>query len=368
MGDCEYFPLIDLSSYLNDRKNAVDDCKMVADLLHQYGFLCVRDPRVNDQYNEEFLDMLEKYYEQSDQIKSKDIRKEVFYQVGLTPTRTERARNYCQFVENLDQTEKPLTICPPGRFHISSRQDVDCIGLFVDFDSKVRFFWRIGDVPCQTDFPQLHADPVIPENFPQWRRVMNNWGNLLLETAITVSEMCACGLDLPIDTFRSKMNYGPHLLAPTGSDLSRFGQVGTVLAAFHCDINFLTVHGRSRFAGLFIWTRQGQRSIVNVPRGCLLLQAGKQFEYLTGGHVLAGFHEVVVSEQTVETIDQALKAGRSLCRVSSTMFTHIASDQILEPLQPFRNAQTLKIYPPIQAGAQLLAELKAVNIITSDLL
>ena len=28
------------------------------------------------------------------------------------------------------------------------------------------------------------------------------------------------------------------------------------------------------------------------------LQAGKQLEYLTGGHVQAGFHEVVVTEQT----------------------------------------------------------------------
>lgn len=31
---------------------------------------------------------------------------------------------------------------------------------------------------------------------------------------------------------------------------------------------------------------------VSVPDGCLLVQAGKQLERLTGGHVLAGFHEV----------------------------------------------------------------------------
>lgn len=31
---------------------------------------------------------------------------------------------------------------------------------------------------------------------------------------------------------------------------------------------------------------------VAVPDGCLLVQAGKQLERLTGGHVLAGFHEV----------------------------------------------------------------------------
>jgi hypothetical protein len=31
---------------------------------------------------------------------------------------------------------------------------------------------------------------------------------------------------------------------------------------------------------------------VTVPDGCLLVQAGKQIEHLTGGHVMAGFHEV----------------------------------------------------------------------------
>ena len=31
---------------------------------------------------------------------------------------------------------------------------------------------------------------------------------------------------------------------------------------------------------------------VAIPRGCLLVQAGKQLEWLTAGHVRAGMHEV----------------------------------------------------------------------------
>ncbi|CAF4024577.1 unnamed protein product [Rotaria sp. Silwood2] len=208
----------------------------------------------------------------------------------------------------------------------------------------------------------MHADPVLPYNFPEWKIVMDSWGNLMLATVITVAEMCARGLGLPTDTFTSLMKYGPHLLAPTGSDLARFGKLGTVLASFHSDINFLTIHGRARFPGLFVWTREGKRSAVKVPQGCLLLQAGKQFERLTGGQVLAGFHEVIVSEQTKEAIDEASKVGRSLWRVSSTMFAHIASDHILHPLKPFVTPETMKKYPPIKAGAQVLAELAAINI------
>ena len=31
---------------------------------------------------------------------------------------------------------------------------------------------------------------------------------------------------------------------------------------------------------------------MRIPDGCLLIQAGKQMEWLTGGAVKAGFHEV----------------------------------------------------------------------------
>jgi hypothetical protein len=39
------------------------------------------------------------------------------------------------------------------------------------------------------------------------------------------------------------------------------------------DLNWMTIHGKSRFPGLFIWLRDGRRVPVAVPDGCLLLQA-----------------------------------------------------------------------------------------------
>ena len=53
-----------------------------------------------------------------------------------------------------------------------------------------------------------------------------------------------------------------------------------------------TLHGKSRFPGLYVWLRDGRRVAVRVPDGCLFLQAGRQLEWLTGGHVVAGMHEV----------------------------------------------------------------------------
>jgi isopenicillin N synthase-like dioxygenase len=158
------------------------------------------------------------------------------------------------------------------------------------------------------------------------------------------------------------MRFGAHLLAPTGSDFVKYGAEGTVLAGYHYDLNFLTVHGKARFPGLFVWTRDGRRLGVAIPEGCLLVQAAKQFEHLTAGHVLAGFHEVVVSKPTVAAIEAARAAGRSLWRASSTLFAHIASDEVLEPLGAFAALPAAAAYPRMLCGDHVNAELAAINL------
>jgi hypothetical protein len=48
---------------------------------------------------------------------------------------------------------------------------------------------------------------------------MNKWGTKLYEAVLTVSEMSALGMGLYKNTFTDCLEMGPHLLAPTGSDL-----------------------------------------------------------------------------------------------------------------------------------------------------
>jgi hypothetical protein len=69
--------------------------------------------------------------------------------------------------------------------------------------------------------------------------------------------------------------------------------------------------------------------------------------------VIAGFHEVVVSKATTQVIAERRAAGKSLWRISSTLFGHIQSDQILEPLGQFKNNDSLSKFPPILAGDQV---------------
>lgn len=130
----------------------------------------------------------------------------------------------------------------------------------------------------------------------------------------------------------------------------------------------MTIHGKSNFPGLHIWLRDGTRRTVVVPDGCLLLQAGQQFEYVTGGHVRAGMHEVVVTQKTVDSLNAKKQAAggelesKDYWRVSTTMFGTLCHDATLQPLGHFADLPTAKDYPPILGGDQVANALKAIGM------
>ncbi|KAJ9082530.1 hypothetical protein DSO57_1003690 [Entomophthora muscae] len=226
-------------------------------------------------------------------------------------------------------------------------------------------FGKMGKAPEKTSFADLNAAPVLPAAFPEWEAIMNSWGTRMHDAVTGISQMLAVGLGLPKNTFSDMAKYGPHLLAPTGSDLNDYGAIDTVLAGFHYDLNFLTIHGKSRFPGLNVWARNSSRKIgVKVPSGCLLVQAGKEAEWLTGGKILAGYHEVVVNNKTIEAMQTARNEGRSLWRVSSTFFMHIGSDVLLQPVVlPAENQEEAKAkYPPTLCGTYVQNELFHINL------
>lgn len=199
---------------------------------------------------------------------------------------------------------------------------------------------------------------------------MDLWGNMMIDACFTAGEMAAIGLGLEKDTFVSRMQGGPHLLSPTGSDLDKYG-VGTTFAGFHYDLNFLTIHGKSRFPGLFIWLRNMKKVAVKIPPGCLLLQAGSMFEHMTGGYVLSGYHEVIYTEATKEAADKARDenlngANRILWRVSSTLFSHLRYNVDISPLPEmkafYNEEEAREKYRPMTAHDKLMEELRAINL------
>ncbi|KAK4235598.1 hypothetical protein C8A03DRAFT_17678 [Achaetomium macrosporum] len=372
-------PVIDLDIFLHQPRDSAEvqaECAKAAKALITYGALVLHDSRVSEQDNDTFLDLLEDYFAQPEADLKKDERPELAYQIGVTLENTEKPKcavdEPClRVIERLAPSERPLDI--------SAHQP----------DPKCRFFWRMVEPPpYKTQFPGLNAENITPEAphiKERWGPVMNQWGTSMKNAVEGLTQMTAVGLGLPADTFKDAGRYGPHLLAPTASDLNKYGAKDTILAGFHTDLNFLTIHGRSRYPGLHIWARNtGKRIPVKIPPGnYLLVQAGKQLEYMTGGLIKAGYHEVVVNEKTVEVIAdrRARFPDRPLIRISSTFFWHLSSDYDLAPIPALaEQARRLRAeqfnlgrdegeelqYPPVKVGEQVSNELKHIALMASS--
>lgn len=83
-------PVVDLASYLaiagSPDPAAVDEqlrelCAMVSRSLRDTGALLVKDPRCSAEDNDRFLDMMEKYFERSNEFKRLQERPHLHYQV-----------------------------------------------------------------------------------------------------------------------------------------------------------------------------------------------------------------------------------------------------------------------------------------------
>lgn len=204
--------------------------------------------------------------------------------------------------------------------------------------------------PYETKFPGLNAPNIVPQASAireRWTPTMAKWGtsmkdayvsnflsaSIFVESLISESSLPQCSSFGPNVSCRTRAvqrriygcwsirvcpfilfnlysslnsHISPHILAPTASDLNLYGKKDTILAGFHTDLNFLTIHGRSRYPGLHIWARNsGKRIPVKLPPTgpYLLVQAGKQLEHLSGGLIKAGYHEVVVNDATIQVSD-----------------------------------------------------------------
>ena len=150
----------------------------MADSFHKYGILIVKDPRVNEQDNEEYIDLMEKYFKSTSEKfysgKSlADCKPEFNYQAGVTTEKVEKARNHYELVKDMLPEDKPLSKFPP------------------EYDAKWRFFWAIGERPSEVanDIPK-----VIPAEFPEWESLMDRWGGMMMKACMTAAEMAALGM------------------------------------------------------------------------------------------------------------------------------------------------------------------------------
>ena len=94
--------------------------------------------------------------------------------------------------------------------------------------------------------------------------------------------------------------------------------------------------------------------------GCLLLQAGKQLSWVTGGDIREGMHEVICSDATVQALERARAAGKSCWRVSSTVFAHASPSSVLKPIAG--NVEATEEFYPITVQDYVERELEMIKL------
>ena len=143
-------PIIDMDLYLSTATDsspsqaALEECKKVAECFHRFGILLIRDPRVNMKDNDDYIDLMEKYFANIGSSfyaneRVDDIKPEFHYQVGATPEYIEKAREHSEKLHALGLAEEDMPVSP----------------LVPVMDSKWRFMWKIGQRPdgASDDFP-----------------------------------------------------------------------------------------------------------------------------------------------------------------------------------------------------------------------
>jgi hypothetical protein len=131
-------------------------------------------------------------------------------------------------IASLDPSERPLDLAggnadPKCRFvHFPLPHSFSSYHFLL-----ASFFHRMGKTPPVTDFPSLRMENVTPRAFSStWANSMETWGTQIKSAVEGVSEMLAVGLGLPRETLVQAGEYGSHLLAPTSTDLKKYGKEG----------------------------------------------------------------------------------------------------------------------------------------------
>ena len=224
----------------------------------------------------------------------------------------------------------------------------------------------------RTEYPQICAENRWPEGDEDFKRLYLITGAAIHQVGLTLLEGCALAFGLPIDTFTSLIQGGPHVTRALhylplqaeqlNSDI-RWGEE-------HTDFNLLTLLPGGHFyhednspylpkerSGLYLRSRasqehpSGQRVKGTPPKGCMVAQVGQQLEILTGGRLLATPHEILPPQT----------AG--VHRVSIAHFMHLHPHSVLTPLAEFRSPESVNAYrPPVLAGNYSLKTLVDIGL------
>ncbi|MBM4358086.1 MAG: isopenicillin N synthase family oxygenase [Deltaproteobacteria bacterium] len=323
-------PVVDLADVASSDPAARERASAaLREAFGTYGLVYVTGHKVDRAGLRPFYDAFRSFVARSEAEKTQCLRASDWYQRGWTPANTEKA------------------VAAGGQP-----------------DFKECFF----AAPCPRDeenatlYPELYPENVWPEPaVPGFKDGYLALGSALHEAGVQLLAAAARALGLDDEAFTRRIAGGAHVTRVLDYLPLNAEQIaaGVLWGEEHTDFNLLTLLPGGQFynpdgepasrpddrSGLYLRTRataehpRGVRVRGSVPEGCLVAQVGQQLEILTGGRFLATPHEITAC------------GVPGWSRLSSAHFVHLAPNEVLFPLEPFRHAATITAYaPPVLAG------------------
>ena len=237
------------------------------------------------------------------------------------------------------------------RRHMSGLRGYTPFGTERAKDSRhadLKEFWQIG-----RQRPEGLSDPLFPPNvwpeLPGFRETFNTLFDALDETGRLLLRALAPGLGLPEGYFDPLVQDGTSLLRllhypPVPGDVAP----GSIRAAPHEDINFLTILVAAKGAGLELLDRDGTWLPVETEPTNLIVDSGDMLARMTNGVIPATTHRVVNPK------------GPNVSRYSMPFFMQPTRETSLKVLESCRGAGAR--FPEVTAGEFLDERIRAIGL------
>jgi isopenicillin N synthase-like dioxygenase len=311
-------PELSLADYTHGSPSArTQFCDALVHGLKRYGFIILRDHPVSTALLDEAYRLSAAFFAQDEGVKRRytgGVR-------GYAPFRTEHAK------------------------HTTIRD--------------LKEFWQLG--PEQTNVEtnrarasatgiEIQPPNVWPASPPGFRETFVKLFDALQSTGRIVLEALTPGLSLPqkyFDPMLTEHNSVLRLLhyPPVPPD----AEPGSVRAAAHEDINFITLLVAAQGSGLELLDRDGKWLPVETARNNLIVDSGDMLARMTNDVIPATTHRVVNP------------VGANVSRYSMPFFMHPNSDVSLACL-PSCSGDGAK-YAPTSAGAYLQERLREIGLL-----
>ena len=336
---------ISMKKIMSKQADYLLEANLLRDYIHKFGFAFIDTEWYNEEDVTKAQNLVKQYHlhrENHPELAKKDERPEYEYRRGRFEGSIYEVKDSNAYVYS-----NPIL----KKFFAKIQKGNDIFGDLGALDDHrgLTVAYRNEDLKKDPNFiaknyPKNIDIPDFPELGPSTEKValtLEKTGECVLD-ALSLS----LGLEEK-DSLKNFTKYGDYYMQNLCTFNIHKKPVGHVMHKLHFDRDLITVHTRSNYPCLVVYTTEDEarRIIAKPPPGALLVQAGLQLEWLSGGYFASGLHEVIVTEEAKEKATENVANGGDGHRITQTLFIRAENNIIVGPYDKIKDFH-LGNYPP----------------------